>query len=77
MAATYRRGLVTSINARFSTLIYQKNFAFASGKNASLVGFKLVQTGSFIPRRLRENLEVKLSLKRTARGTTSSSCHLS
>ena len=25
MAATYRRGLVTSINARFSTVIYQKN----------------------------------------------------
>ena len=37
--------LVTSINTRFSTRIYQTN-----GKNASLVGFKLVQTGLFFLR---------------------------
>ena len=45
VAATYRCQLVTSINTRFSTRIYQTN-----GKNASLVGFKLVQTGLFFLR---------------------------
>ena len=49
MAATYRCRLVTSINTRFSTGIYQKNLLLLPVKNASLVGFKLVETGLFLP----------------------------